>query len=71
MQEKLLKNARPANKNTVRVGGIVTREPVTFLDKKRSMRGRVVWIHPAGRFHVVEFGEGEHTVRECFMGVQG
>ena len=33
----------------------------------QTMRGAVVWVHPAGRFHVVEFEKG---VRESFMGVR-
>lgn len=54
----------------VRVGDVVCRQPVSFSDSDaknaRMMRGTVVWIHPTGRFHVVEFEKG---VRESFMGV--
>lgn len=54
----------------VRVGDIVQRRPVSFSDSDsknaRLMRGKVVYVHPAGRFHVVEFEKG---VRESFMGV--
>ena len=55
----------------VRVGDTVQRRPVSFSDSDaknaQTMRGTVVWVHPAGRFHVVEFEKG---VRESFMGVQ-
>ena len=55
----------------VRVGDVVYRKPISFSDSDaknaQTMRGTVVWAHPAGRFHVVEFEKG---VRESFMGVQ-
>lgn len=59
----------------VRVGDVVARRPVTFTDSTsenkvaRLMTGRVVYVHPAGRFHVVEFGEGRRAVREAFAGI--
>jgi len=63
----------PSSAGSVQVGDIVTRKPITFADtdckRPGPMRGRVVWIHPLGRFHVVEFGEGQQAVRESFMGV--
>ena len=44
---------------------------MTFDTKDGPLvRGRVVYIHPKSRFHVVEFGEGATAVRESFMGVQ-
>lgn len=55
----------------VRVGDTVQRRPVSFSDSDaknaRLLHGVVVYVHPAGRFHVVEFEKG---VRESFMGVQ-
>lgn len=56
------------------VGDIVVRRPVTFCDRDSAegaklARGRVVYVHPKGRFHVVEFGEGKRAVRESFSGV--
>ena len=64
----------PISAGRVQVGDIVTRKPITFADKDSKvaspMRGRVVWVHPLGRFHVVEFGEGRRAVRESFMGVR-
>lgn len=55
----------------VQVGDVVYRKPISFSgsDAKnaQTMRGTVVWVPPAGRFHVVEFEKG---VRESFMGVQ-
>lgn len=54
----------------VHVGDIVMRRPISFSDtdskNAQLMRGVVVWVHPKGRFHVVEFGKG---VRESFSGV--
>lgn len=54
----------------VRVGDAVYRKPISFSDSDaknaRTMRGTVVWVHPAGRFHVVEFERG---IRESFAGV--
>ena len=54
------------------VGDTVRRRPVSFSDSDaknaRLLHGVVVYVHPAGRFHVVEFEKG---VRESFMGVKG
>jgi hypothetical protein len=64
----------PITAGRVQVGDIVKRKPITFSDHDRKdagwMLGRVIWIHPLGRFHVVEFGEGRQAVRESFMGVR-
>lgn len=61
----------PVPGGRVRVGDVVYRKPISFSDSDakntQTMRGTVVWVHPAGRFHVVEFEKG---VRESFMGVQ-
>ena len=61
----------PATGGRVQVGDVVDRKPISFSDSDaknaQTMRGTVVWVHPAGRFHVVEFEKG---VRESFMGVQ-
>lgn len=63
----------PISAGRVHVGDMVKRKPITFSDSDKKdagwMIGRVVWIHPLGRFHVVEFGEGRRAVRESFMGV--
>lgn len=57
----------------VKVGDVVMRRPISFSDtdskNAQLMRGVVVWVHPKGRFHVVEFGEGRKAVRESFSGV--
>ena len=60
----------PISAGRVQVGDIVKRKPITFSDHDGWMLGRVIWIHPLGRFHVVEFGEGRRAVRESFMGVR-
>lgn len=61
----------------VKLGQIVTRYPETFCeldDKARStrqpMKGTVVYIHPLGRYHVVEFALRGGPVRESFSGVR-
>lgn len=64
----------PITTGRVQVGDMVKRKPITFSDSDKKDAGwkigRVVWIHPLGRFHVVEFGEGQQAVRESFMGVR-
>jgi len=60
-------------------GDRVTRSPETFAEgvetrerqkpQPRAMTGRVVYIHPRGRYHVVEFEVAGHRVRESFAGV--
>lgn len=53
------------------------RKPVTFSrydeDLKKhtqaAMRGKVVYVHPQGRFHTVEFMTGGGPIRESFQGV--
>lgn len=63
--------------DALKVGDRVSRVCVTLtgqdgFNAKESARlmGRVVWIHPQGRFHVVEFQLGGGIVRECFLGVE-
>lgn len=58
---------------TVRVGDTVVRHPLTILEpgqaknaKDITMKGEVVYIHPRGKFHVVEFAGG---IRESFVGI--
>lgn len=59
----------------MREGQKVMRCPDTLCERengknspRRSMRGRVVYIHPKGRFHVVEFELPGGTIREAFHG---
>lgn len=58
----------------VQVGEMVTRQPISFSDSAAKnaaeMRGRVVWVHPQGRYHTVEFGAGRTVVRESFLGAK-
>lgn len=60
-------------KNRVAIGDIVTRTPITFsgFGNKDSlpMKGTVIYVHPKGRFHVVEFPGKLAAVREAFFGV--
>ena len=67
------KKVIPISAGRVLVGDIVKRKPITFSDSDSKnagwLLGRVIWIHPLDRFHVVEFGEGRQAVRESFMGV--
>ena len=64
----------PISAGRVQAGDMVQRRPVTFSDSDGKnagwLLGRVIWIHPLDRFHVVEFGEGRRAVRESFMGVR-
>lgn len=64
----------------VTVGKIVTRVPQTIgmpternrmVLERRPQRGKVVYVHPKGRFHVVEFENlmGD-KIRETFDGVE-
>jgi len=57
------------------IGEKVTRTPKTIVgdgqkgkQMEMPMRGRVVYIHPWGRFHVVEFQMRGGLVREAFPG---
>ena len=56
---------------TVKIGDKVARRPVSFSDSAekgaKTLRGTVVYVHPKGRFHVVEFEKG---IRESFAGVR-
>ena len=60
----------------IKVGDLVTRRPASFTDSvdgvkaARKMAGTVVYVHPQGRYHVVEFGQGAKAVRESFRGIR-
>lgn len=59
----------------MKIGDKVTRQVVTMSDptvkeNKRTMTGRVVYIHPEERYHVVEFALPLGNVRESFPGVE-
>lgn len=62
----------------MRIGQRVKRRPVTFSSSSEDnerwpakvMEGTVVYIHPKGRFHVVEFQLPGGKVRESFLGVE-
>lgn len=61
----------------MKIGQKVQRFPVSFSEQdgkkgeaKRPMTGTVVFIHPKGRFHIVEFQVRGKAVRESFQGVQ-
>lgn len=67
-------NGRPAR---LEVGAEVVRIPQTFYEadakgkaEHRPMRGRVVYIHPRGLFHTVEFQTRGGEVKESFQGVE-
>lgn len=61
----------------MKIGDKVIRTPITFIDPNREkdeplhkpMVGKVVYIHPQGRFHTVEFQLSLGTIKECFTGV--
>lgn len=59
----------------VKVGERVRRAPITVFDTEREGNSRpklqsgvVVYVHPKGRFHVVEFQSRTGTMRESFAG---
>ena len=61
----------------MKIGQKVQRFPETIFERegtrnapKRSMTGKVVYIHPKGRFHVVEFELRGGKVQENFQGVE-
>lgn len=59
----------------MKLGEKVVRMPETFRDygeesrTPRAVAGRVTYIHPRGRFHMVEFETPGGVLRECFLGV--
>lgn len=53
-----------------RVSEILSQQDAENHSVRRTMQGRVVWIHPRGRFHEVEFELRGGPVRECFQGVE-
>ena len=61
----------------MKLGEKEIRRPVTFRGPEeedappRAMVGRVAYIHPKGRFHMVEFETPGGVLRECFSGVEG
>lgn len=59
------------------LGQKVLRTPLTFNDNEdggkriaRPLVGRVVFIHPKGRYHTVEFDLPGGKLLECFPGVE-
>lgn len=64
----------PVDGLPVRVGDTVTRQAISFSGAsegygRKTRTGTVVYVHPQGRFHTVEFGFSRGSVRECFAGV--
>ncbi len=54
------------------VGQLIFRHPITCMaypdryDMAEPMIGKIVYIHPQGRYHTVEFYCDGYTFRECF-----
>ena len=68
------RQGRPAR---LEIGMVVVRTPQTIFEEeahgkaiRRPMRGRVVYIHPRGRFHIVAFEVRGKTIKETFQGVE-
>ena len=54
-----------------RVSEILSQQDAENHSVRRTLPGRVVWVHSRGRFHVVEFELPRGgLVRECFQGVE-
>ena len=61
----------------LQIGEYVQRVPVSFdapfvagsTHRRDEITGRVCYIHPLGRYHVVEFPGRSGVVREAFLGV--
>ena len=64
---------RPAR---LKISQEVVRTPETIFEEahgkaiRRPMRGRVDYIHPRGRFHIVAFEVRGKTIKETFQGVE-
>ena len=61
----------------MRLGQKVVRRPETFngsdtdlKEKFRTLSGKVVYIHPEGRYHTVEFELPGGKARESFLGTE-
>ena len=61
----------------MRIGQKVVRYLETSMDRegdrnspKKPMCGKVIYIHPEGRYHTVEFDLPGGKVRESFQGVE-
>ena len=66
-EREIVETEEAASGEAAEVGETVIRRPATF--GRGRMKGRVVYVHPAGRFHVVEFELPRGgTLRECFAG---
>lgn len=56
----------------MKVGETVIRHPITIYprpyryDEAEPMEGRIVYVHPENRYHIVEFTAGKNTFRESF-----
>lgn len=61
---------------TLEIGQEVVRTPQTIFEEeahgktvRQPMRGRVDYIHPRGRFHIVAFEVRGKIIKESFQGV--
>lgn len=43
------------------------KDPATGKQVVKSVVGRVVYVHPTGRFYTVEATVGDHVFRESFL----
>lgn len=53
----------------ITLGERVRRLAISMSKEPKPMEGRVVYIHPRGRFHTVEFPTMGGPVRESFAGI--
>lgn len=77
----IFNNNEPDEGELLKVGDIVERVPRSFYGydkdgptKHEPLKGEVIFVHPKGRFHTVEFTFhsiwGERKLRACFFGVR-
>ena len=65
---------RSSELSTVHIGDVVDRSPHFLHSEKDSpgkewKKGKVIYVHPKGRFHVVEFDSTVAPIKESFLGI--
>ena len=69
-------NGKPRRTARLEIGLEVVRTPQTIFEEehgkeiRRPRQGRVDYIHPLGRFHIVAFRVRGKIIKETFRGVE-